>query len=1161
MRFLSFLLLLLMAGQALADHDHLSDKTLIVGSELDFPPFALGNSEETASGFTVELWKAVAAESKLKYTLRVKPFNQLLKDFKTGKIDVLLNLAQSPERHKFADFTVPTAIISGAIFVRKNEIGVRSEADLSGKSIIVLNADLAHDYAIAQGWQKQLVLVQDAEEGLQLLASGKHDAMLLSKLVGLKIIDKLDIGNVKALRSNTGFAQKFAFAVHKYESALLASINEGLALTKSSGVFDRLYDKWFAVYEEEEILDRTLLNFLWPILLIAALVFAYLYYKWITIRQLNLRQNLENQLRIQLALEGADLGLWDWNVITEELFINERWKEMLGYQNDMIAPHISSWQILVHPDDWQVINPALNGYLKGKIPKFECEYRLLHKEGHWIWVLDRGKVVKKSPDGKPLRMVGTHLDITERKEKQTALETLLAGQQAMLNNEMIGIAKAKDCHFAWTNSTLNKLLGYDPNDLIGLPTSCLFPSNEAYQAFSVKCEPVLNSNKTYRAQVEQIRKDGSLIWVDLSCSILDPDKHEGIIVIIDVTEKKRSEEAKLEALKRIKQISDQLPGFVYQFCLRPDGSSYFPYASEQIKSIYRLSPEDVREDASIVYSMLHPDDYSAVSDSILVSAQNLSPWQQEYRVQFNDGTVRWLFGNSFPCQLDDGSVLWHGFITDITERKRIEVLLRESESRNALILNCAELGTWDWNIKTGHVIFNEQWARMRGYRLDEIELHVSEWEKHIHPDDYPGVKTQLSKYIHTREDYFQAEYRVQTRSGQWIWVLDRGAIIENDAEGNPARMAGTEMDITLRKNAEENLLASSHRLHLALQGANDGLWDWNYETDEVYLSPRWKSMLGYEDNELPNVLETWSKLVDPADRDSVYQGARKHVEGKLPKFEVEFRMRHKHGHWVDILSRGKLAVDRNGKKLVPLRMIGTHVDISERKHQEQQRLAQETALRDLLVKEVHHRIKNNIQGIAGILRQHAEIHTETLVPINQAISQLKSIGVVYGLQGQDSMSRVRLHDLVTSIIKAAELIWNRPILLDMLPGTPLYFINENETVPLALVLNELILNAVKHSGLPEHVKVILSASHSDEAVNVSIHNNGHLSPDFDFYRERRQTTGLNLVASLLPREGAILSHEQQGATVVTLLECQAPLIYFEQPSEIPEESDFDNNTR
>ncbi|MDX8400374.1 MAG: transporter substrate-binding domain-containing protein, partial [Gallionellaceae bacterium] len=164
----------------------LQKNTLIVGSEEDYPPFATGTTDASAGGFTVELWKTVAAEAGLKYTLRVRPFHQVLQEFKEGKIDVLINLATSDERHRFSDFTVPHAIVHGAIFVRKGESNIRSEEDFAGKSIIVLKADLAHDYAISKGWEKQLVLVDTSAEGFHLLASGKHDVMLLSKLAGMQ---------------------------------------------------------------------------------------------------------------------------------------------------------------------------------------------------------------------------------------------------------------------------------------------------------------------------------------------------------------------------------------------------------------------------------------------------------------------------------------------------------------------------------------------------------------------------------------------------------------------------------------------------------------------------------------------------------------------------------------------------------------------------------------------------------------------------------------------------------------------------------------------------------------------------------------------------------------------------------------------------------------
>jgi PAS domain S-box-containing protein len=126
------------------------------------------------------------------------------------------------------------------------------------------------------------------------------------------------------------------------------------------------------------------------------------------------------------------------------------------------------------------------------------------------------------------------------------------------------------------------------------------------------------------------------------------------------------------------------------------------------------------------------------------------------------------------------------------------------------------------------------------------------------------------------------------------------------------------------------LRASEERFALALQGANDGLWDWNLETDEAYFSPRWKSMLGYSDDELENRLDTWKRLVHPEDRETTLALVSDLIEGRADKFEVEFRMRHKDGHDVYILSRA-FFYDAGGKVR---RLVGTHVDISERKRAE-----------------------------------------------------------------------------------------------------------------------------------------------------------------------------------------------------------------------------------
>ena len=130
-----------------------------------------------------------------------------------------------------------------------------------------------------------------------------------------------------------------------------------------------------------------------------------------------------------------------------------------------------------------------------------------------------------------------------------------------------------------------------------------------------------------------------------------------------------------EALARLEKIASQVPGLVYQYRLRPDGSSCLPYASDAIRQIYRVSPEEVREDASKIFDAIHPDDRDGTLASIRASAQTMTPWVHEYRVKFGDGTERWLLGNAIPQAEAEGAMLWHGFTTDITERRRIQAEL------------------------------------------------------------------------------------------------------------------------------------------------------------------------------------------------------------------------------------------------------------------------------------------------------------------------------------------------------------------------------------------------------------------------------------------------------------------------------------------------------
>ena len=165
-------------------------------------------------------------------------------------------------------------------------------------------------------------------------------------------------------------------------------------------------------------------------------------------------------------------------------------------------------------------------------------------------------------------------------------------------------------------------------------------------------------------------------------------------------------------------------------------------------------------------------------------------------------------GTGFPVQLDCLCVnsMLRITLTDITQIKQAEAALREVETHTlAIALASAEMGSWDWDITTGHVIYNERWAELRGYRLEEIEPHIDMGGSDIHLDDFCVYHAALVAHLENRTPFFQAEYRVRTQSGAWIWILDRGAVIKRDSEGKPLRMAGIEMDITEHRRNDEEL--------------------------------------------------------------------------------------------------------------------------------------------------------------------------------------------------------------------------------------------------------------------------------------------------------------------------------------------------------------------
>ena len=163
--------------------------------------------------------------------------------------------------------------------------------------------------------------------------------------------------------------------------------------------------------------------------------------------------------QLELILAGSDLGSWDWHVPSGHVSFNARWCEMLGYRHDEIAPHVSSWEKLVHPDDWPAISALVEAHLHGETASYESEHRLRHKHGHWVWVLDRGKVVERDAQGQPLRAAGTHLDISDRKRLKHEGTALLRRIEALITEATLTIPSGNTATSPQLTARQRRVLG------------------------------------------------------------------------------------------------------------------------------------------------------------------------------------------------------------------------------------------------------------------------------------------------------------------------------------------------------------------------------------------------------------------------------------------------------------------------------------------------------------------------------------------------------------------------------------------------------------------------------------------------------------------------------------------------------------------------------
>ena len=274
------------------------------------------------------------------------------------------------------------------------------------------------------------------------------------------------------------------------------------------------------------------------------------------------------------------------------------------------------------------------------------------------------------------------------------------------------------------------------------------------------------------------------------------------------------------------------------------------------------------------------------------------------------------------------------FITrfiDITKEKSQLAELQKSKDRLANILEGTNVGTWEWNVQTGETVFNERWAAIIGYTLNEISpVSIETWIRFVHVDDLKQSESQLQQVFEKVLDYYDVECRMKHKNGSWVWVQDRGKVTMWSADGKPIIVSGTHTDITERKRVEDELLISDYKLKEAQKLSHIGHWDWDYQKNILSWSDEVFQIFGIAIGESAVSTENFENAIHPDDLQFFLNERKKSLDAGND-VSIEHRIIRPDGEIRFVHERARIIRDVDEK---PLFVLGTIQDTTERKQAE-----------------------------------------------------------------------------------------------------------------------------------------------------------------------------------------------------------------------------------
>jgi len=580
-------------------------------------------------------------------------------------------------------------------------------------------------------------------------------------------------------------------------------------------------------------------------------------------------QNLHvSEERLRLALSAANQGLYDLNLQTGDAIVNSEYALMLGYNPITFRENNTAWLARLHPDDLERVAATYQAYISGTIPDYQVEFRQRTQTGDYKWILSLGKIVAWDADGHPLRMLGTHTDISDRKQAEAErLKIEQTRQELKLLEQVLDIVLAG--YWDWDiphqqeylSPGFKRMFGYADDELPNTPESwqrLIFPEDLPSVLACFDRHVQSRGEVPYDNEVRYRHKDGSTVWVACSGQVIEWDAAGNPLRMIgchiNITQRKQAE----ATLQKTKEELEEFFLVALDLLCIADMDGRFRRLNRSWETTLGYTIEDL-EGKSFV-DLIHPDDVESTLAAISTLEQQETVHAFVNRYRRKDGTYRYIEWYSRPR-----GYLIYAAARDITEQRLVEQRLRKSETHLKTAQRIGKLGSWEFNVQTGEINWSDEVFRMFGRNPAEGPPSYEELQQLYLSEDQLYHDQVVQTALETRQPY-ELECRARRPDGSLIYIQARGEPIFDEA-GHLIQLVGTVLDITARKQAEAQLLQTTAQL----EASNRELEAFAYSVSHDLRSPL-RAIDGFS----KALLEDYGDTLD-ADAQDYFQRIRNNV--------------------------------------------------------------------------------------------------------------------------------------------------------------------------------------------------------------------------------------------------------------------------------------------